>query len=183
MFFSATPAIPKRIQTSSACLQPPDTRETRWGILRSLTQHSCQGRLGALALVADDSSLIWRQTKESLPRSSSCRTGGRKQLPTISWITGINIFLATALGYVTLKSWIEFKVFLYQERSHIGRLYIWKLKPSLKQEMHLLALLQNSVRAKINNSITFWERIQSILEVYWVLLYLGKKPEDSACFC
>lgn len=32
------------------------------------------------------------------------------------------------------------------------------LKSSLKQEMYLLALLQNSVRAKINNSITFFER-------------------------
>lgn len=147
--------IPNSIHTSSACLQPPNTQEMRWGILRSLTQHSCRGRLRSLALVADDSSVIWTQTKKSLPQSSSCRTGGRKQLSTISWITGIKIFLAIALGYVTLKSWIEFKVFLYQERSHIRRLYSWKLKSSLKQEMHLLALLQNSARAKINISVTF----------------------------
>lgn len=108
---TATLAIPSRIQTSSACLQPPNTWEMRWGIVRSLTQHSWQGKLRSLTSVADDSSLIWTQTKKSLPRSSSCRTRGRKQLSTISWITGINIFLATALGYVTLKSWIELKVF------------------------------------------------------------------------
>lgn len=34
----------------------------------------------------------------------------------------------------------------------------WKLKSSLKQEMDLLALLQNSIKAKINNSITLFFR-------------------------
>lgn len=152
------------------------------GILRSLTHHSCQGRPWSLTSVADDSSLTRTQTKRSLPRSSSCRTWREE--------TAVDYFLDYRDKHIfsysfrlTPKSWMQCQRFLCQERVRLECPYNVKLKSSPKQDIHLLALLRNSLRVKINNRITFLQTIHGMLEVYWVLLYLGRKLEDTDSLC